>query len=78
MNISKFPDTDPTKVFFRLETDIHAVVDYMALICHVMSDAKQIDADIENGIVRLLSVVQDHALTVQAGFREAFLHAPAG
>jgi hypothetical protein len=76
MNIKRLPESDPARVFFRLEADVHSIVDYMAVICHVMSDPKSIDPDIENGIVRLLSTVQDHAFRVQAGFREAFPTAP--
>jgi hypothetical protein len=62
---------DPLKIFFRLEDDIHSLVDYVAVLVSVTSNA-EMDEDQQCGVHRLLLDVQDRGLALREGFRKAF------
>ncbi len=64
------PDNDPRKIFFRLEDDILSIAEYIALI--VKLTQFEMDDDERLGVHRLAMEVQDHALALRDGFREAF------
>ncbi len=64
------PVTDPRKIFFNLENDIHSIAEYIALIVNLTQF--EMDDDERLGVHRLAAEVQDHALALRDGFREAF------
>lgn len=71
--IHSLPDDDPRKIFFRLEDDILAIVEYVALL--VPASLQELDNDGRAGMHRLTLDIQDHALAIREGFRKAFLQA---
>lgn len=61
---------DPRKIFFGLEDDIHSIAEYITLIVNLTQF--EMDDDERLGVHRLAMEVQDHALALRDGFREAF------
>lgn len=64
------PKPDPRKIFFHLENVIHSITEYIALIVNLTQF--DMDDDERLGVHRLAAVVQDYALALRDGFREAF------
>lgn len=68
--VSDLPDTDPRKIFFRLEDDILSVADYVNIIIAV-TDLSGGDETFQ-ALNRLAYQIKDHADAVRDGFRKAF------
>ncbi len=66
------PEDDPRKIFFDLENDICAVVDYLAVITSI-TQVRHFDLtkDEASGLHRLLMEAEDHAIAIRNGFRKA-------
>ncbi|GEM_PF-6951287 len=66
------PENDPRNIFFDLEDDILAVVEYLAMITSITRVRHlELTTDEAGGLHRLLMEAEDHAIAIRDGFRKA-------
>jgi hypothetical protein len=75
--ISSLPESDPRRIFWNQEDDIHSLVEYVALLVAITKRSPmEMDEDEQSGLHRLVLEVQDHALSLREAFRQAFSPEP--
>lgn len=66
------PNNDPRKIFFELEDDILAAVEYVAIIASITRTGRlELTKDEASGLHRLVLQLEDHAIAIRDGFRKA-------
>jgi hypothetical protein len=60
------------RVLFRMENDIHIILDCGALLNRVLASTDPVDEDVTNGLLRVVSLIQESADVLLAAWKEAY------